>query len=396
MAEDSAVFGLTEEQQALREMLRDFVDRRVIPSAARRDAENLYPDDVVPELGSLGVLGMAISEEYGGIEADYPSYAIVFEELGRGQASVAGVVSATASGSYLINAFGTEEQKRKYLPDIAAGRKVSGIALTEPSGGSDLKGIRTVARLEGDHYVVNGSKTLITQARHAQPLLLFVKTNPQAQPIHRGGMSFLIIDQDTPGYTIGQDMRKLGQRGLELNELFFENARVPKENLLGGAEGEGQGFYQMMSMLDRGRIGIAGMAIGIARASFEAATRYANEREAFGQPIGDFQAVKLRIADMATRIKAAQLLNMNAAFKTQAEGRASSESAMAKVFAAETALHVAYEALRIHGGYGYTGEFDVERLYRDAALPPIGEGTNDILNLQIADAALGEAGRKRR
>jgi alkylation response protein AidB-like acyl-CoA dehydrogenase len=331
---------------------------------------------------------MSIPEQYGGSDVDYVSYALIYEELARGWMGLASVVGSSSAGCWLISRFGTQEQKEKYLPDLAAGRRVSGIAMTEPAVGSDLKNLKLTASRDNDSYTVNGTKTMITQARHADPLLMLVRTDTAAEPPHRG-MSLLLIERDVAGYSIGKDIKKLGHRGLELCELNFDNAVVPVAQLLG--EEEGQGFYQMMSALDRGRLYMAGAATGIARASLEAAVRYAKQRVAFGQPLADFQAVKIRLANMTTKIEASRLLYLNAAAKTQADGRASSETAMAKVFSSETCLEAAYEAMRIHGGYGYTTEFPVERYFRDAALMPIGEGTNDILLMIVADALLAAA-----
>ncbi len=380
--------GLSPEHRDLQDAVRQFVDERVIPTAMEREANDEYPSDLFPELAAMGLMGMSIPEEYGGSDVDYVSYGLVFEELARGWMGLASVVGSSASGAFLIGKFGTAEQKQRYLPDLALGKATSGIAMTEPAVGSDLKNLRMTARREGDEYVVNGTKTMITQARHARPLLTLVRTNPAADPPHRG-MSLLLIDLDTPGYSIGRDIAKLGHKGLELCEVNFDNARVPATQLLGGVED--QGFYEMMSALDRGRIYMAGASIGIARASLEAATKYATQREAFGHPLADFQAVKLRLANVATKIEAARLLMINAALKTGTEGRASVESAMAKAYASEVCLEASYEAMRIHGGYGFTKEFPIERYYRDAALMPIGEGANDVLMLSVADSILKDA-----
>jgi alkylation response protein AidB-like acyl-CoA dehydrogenase len=339
-------------------------------------------------MAALGIMGMAVPEEYGGSAVDYISYALVFEELARGWMGLASLVGSSASGAFLIAEYGSEEQRQNYLPGLADGTRTSGMAMTEPSTGSDLKTIRMTATRDGDTYVLKGTKTMITQARHAAPLVVMVRTDPAAEPLYRGGFSLVLVDLDTPGYTIGRDIKKLGHRGLELCELTFDDALVPASQLLGS--NEGQGFYQMMSALDRGRIYMAGASVGIARASLEAATRYAKEREAFGHPIGDFQAIKLKLATMAMKIEAARLLTINAATRTEREGRASVESAMAKVFASETCIDAALEAMRIHGGYGFTTEFAVERFYRDAPLMAIGEGMNDILMLSVADSLLAE------
>jgi alkylation response protein AidB-like acyl-CoA dehydrogenase len=330
-------------------------------------------------------MGMSVPAEYGGTDVDYISYGLVFEELARGWMGLASVVGSSASGAYLIAAFGTDEQKDRYLPNLASGKATSCMALTEPGAGTDLQNITLTATRDGDDYVLNGTKTMITHARRAVPAVVLVRTDPAAEPVRRG-MSLMLLERDTPGYTVGRDIEKLGQHGPELVELSFVNARVPSSQLLGGKEG--QGFYQIMAALDRGRIYIAGACVGIARASLESSLRYAKDRVAFGHPLADYQAVKLRLAEMATRTEAARLLLINASAKTQAEGRASAESAMAKVFAAETCVDAALSAMRIHGGYGYTKEFPIERYLRDSALMPIGEGTNDVLMLTVADALL--------
>ncbi len=383
---DYTVVGMTDDHRALRDVVRQWVDDRVIPTVHDREARGEYPDDLIPELAAMGVMGMSVPEQYGGSDVDYVSYGLVFEELARGWMGLASVVGSSSPAAWLIARYGTDEQKDSLLPDLAQGKRTTAMALTEPSAGSDLKSLRATAVRRGDTYVVNGTKTMITHARHANPLVALVRTDTAMEPPHRG-MSLLLIDPDTPGYTISKDMGKLGHKGLELCELSFDDAEVPVTNLLGSDEG--QGFYQMMSALDRGRIYMAGASIGIARASYEAAVRYATQREAFGQPIADFQAVKLKVARMATQIEAARLLMINAAVATDLNGRASTESAMAKVFASEVALEASMESMRIHGGYGFTTEFPVERFYRDAALMPIGEGVNDILMLLVADTLMG-------
>ena len=385
MSDHRTVLGLTEEHEALRAVVRQFVDERVMPTAVDREARDEYPADLLPQMADLGIMGMSVPEKFGGSDVDYVSYALVFEELARGWMGLASVVGSSASGAWLIARYGTEEQKRKYLPDLAAGARTSGIAMTEPSAGSDLKNIRLTAVRDGDYYVLNGTKTMITQARHAAPLVVLARTDITTRPAHRG-MSLMLVEQGIPGYSISRNMTKLGHKGVELCELTFDSARLPTGQLLG--ETEGRGFHQMMSALDRGRLYMAGASIGIARASLEAAARYSAEREAFGHAIGDYQAIKLKLARMALDIDAARLLTINAAVKTQNEGRASVESAMAKVFASETALTCSLEAMRIHGGYGFTAEFPVERYYRDAPLMAIGEGMNDILMLMVADSIL--------
>jgi alkylation response protein AidB-like acyl-CoA dehydrogenase len=387
----SDVPGLTADHGALREVVRRFVERDVLPTVAERERADAYPSDLLPALAELGVLGMSIPEEYGGSELDLVGYAIVFEELARGWMGLASIVGSSGSGSWLLARYGTGEQRRRFLPDLSAGRRVSGIALTEPTTGSDLKAVRLRATRRGDHYVVSGTKTMITQARHADPLVVLTVTDPAATPPHRG-MSLLLVEQGTPGRSISTDIGKLGHRGVELCEVVFDEAEVAATNLLG--EAEGCGLAQMLSALDRGRIYMAAASVGIARASLEAATRYASEREAFGKPIGQHQAVKLKLARMAIAVNASRLLTLDAARRIDRDGRASSEAAMAKVLASETAIECSMDAMRILGGYGFTVDFPVERYYRDAPLMAIGEGTNEILQLLVADHLLAaEASR---
>ncbi len=373
------------EHDALRDAIARFVDREVIPSVADRERNADYPSDLLPALGELGVLGMSIPAAHGGSELDLVAYSIVFEELARGWMGLASVVGSSSSGCWLIGRYGTPEQRDRFLPDLAAGARVSGIALTEPSTGSDLKAIRLRARREGDDLIVDGTKTMITHARHADPLVVLAVTDPSADPPHRG-MSLLLVERGTPGCSVSRDIGKLGHRGVELCEVQFDGAVLPAGNLLGGVAG--QGLYQMLSALDRGRIYMAASSVGIARASLEAAARYATEREAFGKPIGEHQAVKLALAGMAIQVRAARLLTHDAAALIDRDGRASSDAAMAKVFASEAAIRCSLDAMRVLGGYGFTTEFPVERFYRDAPLMAIGEGTNEILQLLIADELL--------
>jgi len=374
--------GLTEEHVALREMVRDFVDSRVIPTAIEREGKNEYPDDLIPELAALGMFCITVAEEFGGTDLDYVSYGLIFEELARGWMGLASLVYTTSAGGYLINEFGTQEQKQRFLPEMVAGRRMSGIAMTEPSTGSDLKQITLTARRDGDNYVLNGTKIFITHARHANPLVTLVKTDPTVEPAHRGGISLMLIELDTPGLSYGSDFKKLGHHGLELCEVVFDNAVVPAENLLGGEEGKG--FYQMMAALDRGRIYMAAASTGMARASLEIATTYAGQRETFGKPLSEHQAIQMKLADMAIKVEASRLLYINAALNTEAYGRASSESGMAKVFATEAGMEVVYEAMRVLGGHGYINEYPIERHLRDSALMPIGEGTNEMLRMIVA------------
>jgi alkylation response protein AidB-like acyl-CoA dehydrogenase len=384
----SAPPGLDADHLALQEVVRRFVEREVLPTVAERERADSYPADLLPGLAELGVLGMSIPAEHGGSALDLVGYALVFEELARGWMGLASVVGSSGSGCWLISRYGTPAQQDAYLADLAAGRRMSGIALTEPATGSDLKAITTAATRHGDHYVVSGTKTMITQARHADPLVVLAVTDRAAEPRHRG-MSLFAVEHGTPGIVLS-GIGKLGHKGVELCEVAFDEAIVPAANLLGGTEG--LGLSQMLSALDRGRIYMAAASVGIARASLELATRYATEREAFGAPIGQHQAIKLMLAQMAMRIHAARLMTHDAARRIDRDGRASAETAMAKVFASETAIAASMDAMRILGGYGFTVDFPVERYYRDAPLMAIGEGTNEILQLVIADHLLGARG----
>jgi alkylation response protein AidB-like acyl-CoA dehydrogenase len=324
-----------------------------------------------------------IPEEYGGLAADMVSLAIVFEEISKGWMGVAGIIGSHSLSCWMISRFGTDDQKSRYLPELAAGTRRTGIALTEPGAGSDLQGIQTSARRDGDYYVINGRKTWITNARHADPLPVLVKTNPAARPAH-AGMSVLLVDAGTPGFEIVRDLPKLGYRGPETCELTLDDVRVPASALLG--DREGRGLQQVLGALETGRINVAARAVGVAQEAYDQALRYAGQREAFGQKISGFQAVQLKLADMAMKLQAARLMTYWAASQADAGKRTDLESGMAKVYASEVAMECAIDAMQVHGGYGYSREFTVERLYRDAPLMVIGEGTNDVLRTVIARA----------
>ena len=380
-------FELTSEHKALQATLREFVRRSIAPVAREWERSGRYPTEIVDEMKTMGLFGMLVPEEHGGIGVDAVSYAIVFEEISRGWMGIAGILGSHSLSTLLLARYGTEAQKRRWLPDLASGARRSGIALTEPGAGSDLQGIATVARRDGDAYVVRGTKVWITNARHADPLPLLVKTDPAAQPRHRG-MSILMVEASTPGYSVGRDMGKLGYKGTESCELTFDDARVPADALLGGVEGSG--LQQALSVLEFGRINIGARAVGVAQAALDRSVEYAKQRHAFGKPIGEFQAIQLKLADMATEVQAARLLVWWAAARADGGQRADAETGMAKLFASEIAIRSALAAMRIHGGYGYSTEFDIERLYRDAPLMAIGEGTNDILRTIIARDLLRE------
>src|SRR5438874_7805308 len=374
-------FELSDQQPSFRDLMRDFARKSIAPVAREWELAGRYPEEIVQEMKSMGLFGMLVPEEHGGIAIDAVSYSIVFEEISKAWMGIAGILGSHSLATLMLSKFGKPEQRSRWLPDLATGKRRSGIALTEPQAGSDLQGITTTARREGDHYVVNGTKTWITNARHADPLPVLVKTDPKAQPRH-GGMSMLMIERGTPGFTVGQDLDKLGYKGPESSEVFLSDCPVPAENLLG--EQEGHGLQQALSALEFGRVNIAGRAVGVAQASLDRALAYAKERHAFGRPIGDFQAIQLKLADMATEVQAARLLTWWAAAALDAGRRADLETGMAKLFASEICIRAALEAMRIHGGYGYSTEYEVERFYRDAPLMAIGEGTNEILRTVIA------------
>ncbi len=378
-------FELTADQKALQDLLRDFARRSIEPVAREFEHSGRYPDEIVAEMKTMGLFGMLVPSEYGGIGLDAISYSLVFEELSRAWMGVAGILGTHSLACRIIAGSGTEDQKRRWLPGMASGEIRSGLALTEPGAGSDLQGISTTARRERDSYVVNGTKTWITNARRAQILPVLVKTDPQAKPPHRG-MSLLVVESGTPGFTVGKDIPKLGYRGPESSEVSFVDCRVPVENLIGGSEGNG--LRQALAALEFGRCNIAGRAVGVAQAALDLALKHAKERHAFGRPIADFQAIQLKLATVATEIQAARLLTRWAASKLDSGARADLETGMAKYFASEVAVRATLESMRIHGGYGYSAELDVERLYRDAPLMAIGEGTNEILQTVIAKLLL--------
>ncbi len=376
-------FNFNEEQQAFKKVIRDFVEKEIKPVANKYEKEGIYPTEIVATMAKMGLFGMTIPEEYGGLNVDMVSFGIVFEEISRGWMGVAGILGSHSLSCWMIAHHGTEEQKKKYLPELATGKRRSGIGLTEPDAGTDLQGIRTTAKRDGDFYVINGTKTWITNARYANPLPVLVKTDTSVTPAHKG-MSVILVEAGTPGFEISRDIGKLGYKGPESCEVVLNNVRVPVANLLGGVEG--RGMQQVLSGLETGRINIAARSVGIAQAAYEAALSYSKERKAFGQPIAEFQAIQLKLAEIATNLQAARLMTYWAASKADTGARVDMESGMAKYFASEVAIMASLEAMRIHGGYGYSTEYVVERLYRDAPLMSIGEGTNDIMKIVIAQS----------
>jgi alkylation response protein AidB-like acyl-CoA dehydrogenase len=366
--------GLTDEEAAIVSLVGEFVDREVRPVAQQLDHANAYPEKLIEQMKEMGIFGLAIPEPWGEAHVSARCYAAVTEELARGWMSLAGAMGGHTVVAKLLVTYGTQEQKDAYLPKMATGQIRATMALTEPGGGSDLQAIRTTASRDGDYYVVNGAKTWITNARRSQLIALLCKTDPAAAPPHKG-ISILLAEHG-PGFHVSRDLPKLGYKGVESCELTFDDFRVPASALLGGTEGHG--FAQMMRGLEIGRIQVACRALGVARAALEDSLRYAQEREAFGQPIWQHQSVGNYLADMATKLEAARQLVHYAARRYDSGQRADLEAGMAKLFASETAMEITLNAVRIHGGYGYSTEFDVERYFRDAPLMIVGEGTNEI------------------
>jgi alkylation response protein AidB-like acyl-CoA dehydrogenase len=339
-----------------------------------------YPVELVERMKELGLFGAIIPEEYGGLELDIGTYALIIEEICRGWMSLSGVLNSHLIMAYMVATNGTQDQKEQYLPLMATGEKRGGICITEPNAGSDVQAIETRAVRDGDEYVVNGSKTLITNGRHGNTFALVTKTDPNTDPPRRG-MSIFIAEKG-PGFNVTRDVPKLGYKGVDTCELSFDDYRVSGGNLIGGEEG--QGFYQIMSGLEVGRVNVAARCVGIARAALEDSIKYAQQRKTFGKPIGEHQAIQMMLAKMATQIQAAHLMVMHAADKKDRGERADLEAGMAKLFASEMCMQVALDAMRIHGGYGYTQDLNVERHFRDAPLMLIGEGTNEIQQIVIA------------
>ncbi len=368
------------EEAQIVELVREWVDREVNPVVHELEHSNTYPEALVEQMKELGIFGLAIPEPWGEASVSAPCCAAVTEELARGWMSLAGAMGGHTVVSELLVAFGTQEQQDHYLPRMATGEVRATMALTEPSGGSDLQALRTTARREGDTYVVNGSKTWISNARRSQLVALLCRTDPDADPPHRG-ISILLVEKG-PGFVVSRDLPKLGYKGVESCELTFDDFRVPRTTLLG--KEEGHGFGQMMRGLEIGRIQVASRALGVGRAAFEDALRYAQDRESFGKQIWEHQSIGNYLADMATQLTAARQLVRHAARRYDSGERADLEAGMAKLFASETAMKIALDAIRIHGGYGYSTEFDVERYFRDAPLMIVGEGTNEIQRTVIA------------
>jgi len=370
----SEISDLNPDERDIVTVVHDWVEGSVRPVARDLEHANAYPGELIDAMKQLGVFGLAVPPAYGGSGVSTRCFALVTEELARGWMSLAGAMGGHSVVARLIAMFGTEAQQDRWLPRMATGETRAAMALTEPAGGSDLQAIRTRAAANGAGYRLDGVKTWITNARTADVIAVLCKTDPEAVPASRG-ISILLAGKG-PGFTVSRDLPKLGYKGLESCEIVFDGYECPGEALLGGREG--QGFRQMMGGLELGRIQVAARAVGVARAAFEDSMRYAQQRETFGQPIWRHQAVGHRLADMATRVDAARLLTLRAAAALDAGRRSDLEAGMAKLFASEACLQVTADAIKVHGGYGFSAEFDVERYYRDAPLMVVGEGTNDI------------------
>jgi alkylation response protein AidB-like acyl-CoA dehydrogenase len=365
---------LSDEETMLVETVRAFIDRDVKPSVREIEHANVYPEAWIEQMKRIGIYGLAVPEEYGGSPVSMPCYVEVTQELARGWMSLAGAMGGHTVVAKLISLFGTEEQKQKYLPGMATGELRATMALTEPGGGSDLQAMTTTARVDGDDLVINGSKTWISNARRSSLIALLCKTDPNATPRH-SGISVILVEHGQ-GLTVSRDLPKLGYKGVESCELSFDDCRVPASAILGGEPGKG--FSQMMKGLETGRIQVASRALGVATAALQDALAYAQQRESFGKPIWKHQSVGNYLADMATKLVAARRLTLYAAERFDSGERCDMEAGMAKLFASEVAMEIALNAVRIHGGYGYSTEYDVERYFRDAPLMIVGEGTNEI------------------
>jgi butyryl-CoA dehydrogenase len=381
--------ALNDEETMLVETVRAFVDREVKPTVREVEHANSYPEAWIDKMKQIGIYGLAISEQYGGNPVSMPCYVEVTQELARGWMSLAGAMGGHTVVAKLLETFGTEGQKQAYLPAMATGQLRATMALTEPGGGSDLQNMACVARHDGDELVINGAKTWISNARRSGLIALLCKTDPQATPRHKG-ISVVLVESPTAGLTISRDLPKLGYKGVESCELSFDDCRVPASAILGGEPG--RGFAQMMKGLETGRIQVASRALGVATAALDDALAYAQDRQSFGQPIWKHQAVGNYLADMATKLTAARQLTRYAAERYDSGERCDMEAGMAKLFASEVAMEIALNAVRIHGGYGYSTEYDVERYFRDAPLMIVGEGTNEIQRNVIAGQLVARGG----
>jgi alkylation response protein AidB-like acyl-CoA dehydrogenase len=378
---------LSDTQKAIVETVRDFVEKEVIPVADEMEQRDEFPEEIVDQMKELGLFGLTVPEEFGGVGESLTTYALTVVELARGWMSLSGVLNTHFMGCYLINKFGTDEQKKSFLPRMATGEIRAALAMSEPEAGSDVQSIRTKAIRDGDEYIVNGQKMWLTNGLRAGLVMTLVKTNPEADPPHKG-MSMLMVEKEpgeprpAPGLDVGKNIDKMGYKGVETVEMSFSDYRIPASSLLGTEEG--QGFRQVLDGIEVGRVNVAARAVGLSTRAFEEAIRYAQERKAFGKSISQHQAIQIHLAEMGTSLEAARLMLYSAAEKKSAGERSDLEAGMAKLFASEACHEICLKALRVHGGYGYSKEFTIERLYRDAPFLLIGEGTSEIQKTVIA------------
>jgi alkylation response protein AidB-like acyl-CoA dehydrogenase len=384
----------TDEQRAITEMVRQFVDEQIIPNAEHYDHEDEFPGPIVEQMKELGLFGVTIPEEYGGMGLDLTTYAMIVEELSRGWISISGVINTHFIGSYLLMKYGTEEQRQKWLPKMATGEIRAAFSLSEPELGSDVQAIKTSAKkLDDGTYEINGQKMWVTNGLRSGLVFTLVKTDPEANPRHKAFTCFIAEktpgEPNNPGLTVPPQLRKMGYKGVESTELVFDGYICPAENILGGEDaGLNKGFAQMMDALEVGRVNVAARGVGLAQRALELALRYSQERRTFGKQIADHQVILFKLADMATQTEAARLMTIRAARLKDAGERSDMEAGMAKLFASEAARFCAEESLRIHGGYGYSKEYEIERVYRDAPLLLIGEGTSEIQKMVIGKKLL--------
>jgi alkylation response protein AidB-like acyl-CoA dehydrogenase len=393
MAVDTQLQDMTDDQRAICEMVRQFADEQIIPNAEHYDHEDEFPEPIVKQMKELGLFGVTIPEEYDGMGLDLTTYAMIVEELSRGWISISGIVNTHFIGSYLLMKFGTDEQKQKYLPRMATGEIRAAFSLSEPELGSDVQAIKTSAKkLDDGRYEINGQKMWVTNGLRSTLVFTLVKTDPSAEPKYKGMTCFVCEKEagasentgDYAGLTVPPQIKKMGYKGVESTELVFDGYRTPADSILGGEDaGLGKGFGQMMDALELGRVNVAARGVGIAQRALELALRYAQERKTFGKPIAQHQAIQFKLADMATQVDAARLLTHRAARLKDAGERSDIEAGMAKLFASEAGHFCVEQSLRIHGGYGYSKEYEIERLYRDAPLLLIGEGTSEIQRMVI-------------
>jgi alkylation response protein AidB-like acyl-CoA dehydrogenase len=378
---------LSDTQKAIVETVREFVTKEVIPVADQMEHDDEFPDAIVEQMKELGLFGLTVPERYGGVGESLTAYALAVVELARGWMSLSGVLNTHFMGCYLINKFGTDDQRQKFLPKMATGEWRAALAMSEPEAGSDVQAIRTKAVKDGDDYIVNGSKMWLTNGLRSSLVMTLVKTDPSSDPPHKG-MSMLIVEKEggnptpAPGLDVGKNIEKMGYKGVETTEMTFNDYRLPQSSLLGTEEGHG--FRQVLDGIEVGRVNVAARAVGVSTRAFEEAIRYSQERKAFGKAISQHQAVQIHLAEMATTLEAAKLMLYSAAEKKSSGERSDLDAAMAKLFASEACHEIVTKSLRVHGGYGYSKEFTIERLYRDAPFLLIGEGTSEIQKTVIA------------